>query len=131
MRPIEELTALLNKDKFAAYNNIRFVSMENGVATVAADINDNHLNGLGIPQGGMIFTLADFVLAVLANAEADAKTVTLDASINFIKASRGKTLTARGRYVSRGRTICIANVEVTDDLGVLCAVATFTGFTRQ
>jgi acyl-CoA thioesterase len=118
-------------DGFVTHNGIRVEAIEPGIATAAVDVTDKHRNLLGMIQGGLVFTLADFAFGVLANSEHEVPTVTLSGNINYLKAAKGNTLTAIAKYANRGRTISVVNVEIYDELGTHAASAVFTGFTMR
>ena len=59
---MDALKALLNNDdRFCRYNGMRIDVLRLGYAEAVMDITENSLNGLGIAQGGSIFTLADLL----------------------------------------------------------------------
>ena len=66
---MDALKALLNNDdRFCRYNGMRIDVLRLGYAEAVMDITENSLNGLGIAQGGSIFTLADLAFAGAANS---------------------------------------------------------------
>ena len=78
-------------------------------------------------MGGAIFTLIDLAFAAAAN-NAHRPTVAQQVSVNFLSGSRGSALTARAVCRKDGRSSCVYNVDVTDDLGRDIAQAVVTGF---
>jgi len=78
-------------------------------------------------MGGAIFTLVDLAFAVAAN-NVHKPTVAQQVSMNFLSGSRGRRLTARAFCRKDGRSSCVYNVDVSDDLGRDIAQATVTGF---
>ena len=81
----------------------------------------------GIIMGGAIFTLADFAFAVASNHE-KLGTVSLNANITFLRASKGDKLIATAECVRDGRTTCYYRVSVTDNTGALIAEITTSGY---
>lgn len=118
----EEVFALMSKDRFVERNGIRLVELGEGTATSEMVISDYHLNGNGTVQGGALFTLADFTCAAAANTH-EKLTVSLDGSIDFIKAVSKGVLTAKATEVSVRRTIASYRVDITNEEGKL--IATF------
>ena len=98
-----------------------------GYARCAMEIQPRHCNALGIPMGGAVFTLADFAFAVAANQEGR-DVVTQASQVTFLKAARGKYLTAEARQVKDGKRVCFYEVKVTDDLGTEVAFVTVNGY---
>ena len=78
-------------------------------------------------MGGAIFTLIDLAFAAAAN-DVHCPTVAQQVSMNFLSGTRGSRLVARAACRKDGRTSCVYNVDVTDDLGRDIAQATVTGF---
>ncbi len=98
-----------------------------GYARCSMEIQPRHCNALGIPMGGAVFTLADFAFAVAANQEGR-DVVTQASQVTFLKAARGKYLTAEARQVKDGKRVCFYEVKVTDDLGTEVAFVTVNGY---
>ena len=55
-------------DHFAKKNNIRITKIREGYAEAVFEADDRHLNGLGIVQGGALYTLADLAFAGAVNS---------------------------------------------------------------
>lgn len=98
-----------------------------GYAKCSMEIQPRHCNALGIPMGGAVFTLADFAFAVAANQEGR-DVVTQASQVTFLKAARGKYLTAEARQVKDGKRVCFYEVKVTDNLGTEVAFVTVNGY---
>lgn len=96
-------------------------------AKCALTIAPRHCNAIGRPMGGVVFTLADFCFAVAANHETHS-TVSQAAQITFLGAARGKRLIAEARCIRSGRTTCLYQVEVADELGTQVAFVTVNGY---
>lgn len=93
---MDALKALLNNDdRFCRYNGMRIDVLRLGYAEAVMDITENSLNGLGIAQGGSIFTLADLAFAGAANSHGF-RTVGLNSNINFIRPGVGRQLARQG-----------------------------------
>ena len=84
MPTLEEIRATFAADRFAteaAGCEIRLA--EPGHAICAMTLHPHHLNAAGTPQGGAIFTVADFAFAVAVNAFAEQVTVSLQHGITL------------------------------------------------
>ena len=79
-------------------------------------------------MGGAVFTLADFAFAVAANGFSDRVTVSQHVSITFLAVAKGRRLLAEARQLKAGRTTCLFQVEVRDELGTYVAHAAVNGF---
>lgn len=83
-----------------------------GYARTSMVIEDRHLNGVDIAQGGAIFTLADLAFACASNSHGPVA-VSVNISVSFIKSVKeGETLVAEAREVSLGRKLAVYEMEV-------------------
>ena len=98
-----------------------------GYARCAMTIEPRHCNALGIPMGGVMFTLADFAFAVAANQNGKA-VVTQASQVTFLTASKGRRLFAEAKIVRDGSKVCFYEVKVWDDLGTEVAFVTVNGY---
>ena len=125
MNDMNTTEALLARDRFAALSGIVLLKAENGTAEASMEIGPQHLNGIGIVNGGAVYTLADFVMAAAANSREEASAVSLTTTITFMAARKCGVLMARAREVSLKRSVATYQVDVTDDAGEM--VASLTG----
>lgn len=125
---IEELRQRFSADRFAALAGVEIREAEPGRAVCAIVLKDEHMNANGTPMGGAIFTLADFCYAVASNGFTDDIIVSQHCSITFLAPAKGSELIAEARCIRSGRSTCLYEVTVTDDLGTLVAHATVNGF---
>ena len=95
-------------------------------ARCSFEISRNHQNAYGGVMGGAIFTLADYTFAVSSNFN-QPQTVSITSQINFIGMAKGKKLIAQSRLIKDGRSTCLYEIDITDELGTKVALATFTG----
>lgn len=86
---------------------------------------EKDLNVYGMVHGGALFTLADMAAGVCALTSSP-NVVTLDSSMNFIRAAKPGPLYAEARSVHAGRSTGVYEVRITDDDGQQIAVALFT-----
>lgn len=128
---IEEIKEKLNRDdRFCRYNEMRIDVIRPGYAEAVMELTENKLNGLGIAQGGAIFTLADLAFAGASNA-AGFRTVAFTSNISFIRPGTGRRLRAVATEVSRGRRTGVYSVQVFNDDGKVVAHGTTTGFISE
>lgn len=105
--------------------------VSDGYARCSMRLEPRHMNSLGVPMGGAVFTLADFAFGVASNFDRDVF-VSSAADIHFTASARGGVLYAEARQVRCGRRTCVFAVTVTDELGTDVAYATIVGFrTRE
>lgn len=84
-------------------------------AVCSMEITEKHLNALGNPMGGAIFTLADFCLAVISNV-GEEPTSSVSSTIEYTSTAKGKKLLAQGRVVKSGRNLGFYAIDIYDDL---------------
>ena len=125
-KDIDEARAYFSGDRFAIENGITLDALEGSTATCSMPITPHHMNANGGVMGGAILTLADFAGAVAAN-NVHRPTVTQQLSVSLLSNSRGSRLIATARCRKDGRTSCVYNIDVADDLGRDIAQIVSTG----
>ncbi len=118
-----EIITRMSRDTFAVETTgIEIVDLEPGYAKTRVLVQDKHLNALGITQGGVLFTLADFALALVSNTHPDMPSVGIEGDISYIRASKaGEVLTAEAREIARTRAFSTTEVTITNEQGELLA----------
>ena len=125
----QEVIDLMKADKFVDFCGITLDEIGPGYAKTSMDIKPHHLNGAGVIQGGVLFTLADYALASAANSR-EKLSVSIETSMSFIKGiSTGKVF-AVAKEVSCGRTLARYDVPVTTGDGTLIALLHGTVFRK-
>ena len=99
----------------------KLLSAEPGAATAELLVKPEHMNGAGICQGGVLFSLADYAMASAFNYE-DETVVSLDVSIFFCRAVSSGKIIAKARETFRSRSVALGEVTVYDEEGrIICA----------
>lgn len=130
MPTMEELRKRFQADRFAVeLTGAEIREAEAGRARCSLTLRPDHLNANGAPMGGAIFTLADFAFAVAANGFAEKITVSQHVSMTFLSPAKGRELLAEARCLKAGRTTCLYQVDVRDELGTYVAHGEVNGFT--
>lgn len=124
---IEEARAYFKGDRFAVNAGVVIDELLSDAAVCHFDIAPDHLNAENGVMGGAIFTLVDLTFAVAAN-NVHLPTVVQQVSMNFLSNSRGARMTATAKCRKDGKTSCVYNVDVIDDLGRDIAQAVITGY---
>jgi acyl-CoA thioesterase len=117
MPTVKELIAA---DRFCNFIGIEILDIGSGTAKAKLEINENHLNGAGVVQGGAIFTLADLAVAAAANSHG-AIALVVNSNISYIKAITKGTLYASACEESSGTKLGTYTVKVTNETGELIA----------
>lgn len=103
---------------------------DEGYGKCSMKIERRHMNAGNMVMGGAIFTLADFAFGIAANV-GNPTTVTLNSTISYINVAKGDTLIAEAHVVKSGKSTCVVNVSVYDNLGNEVAISTMTGFRKN
>ena len=126
-KDLDDARASFEGDRFAVENGISLDAIGDGWAECSLVIAPRHLNANGGVMGGAIFTLADFAFAAASNSR-HRPTVAQQVSVNFLSGARGSRLIARASCRKDGRSTCVYNVDVVDDLGRDVAQFVGTGY---
>lgn len=124
---IEEAREVFKEDRFATSNGMQIDELGEDWCVCSMTVTENHRNAYGGVMGGVIFTLADFALAVTSN-QIHSLSVASQVSINYLNAPKGERLIAKSTCVKSGRTTTVINVNVSDDTGRLIALFVGTAF---
>jgi uncharacterized protein (TIGR00369 family) len=109
------------------------VSAARGQAVIEMDAAERHANPMGTLHGGVLCDIADAAMGMAcASTLGEGETfTTLEMKINFLKPIWKARLRAVGRIVKEGRTISLAECNVTDENQQLVAFATSTCMTLR
>jgi acyl-CoA thioesterase len=123
--PAERCATLQGRDRYAGGLGAQLLAAEAGMAEVALEVGDDHLNFNGTCHGGVVFALADTAFGLASNSYGEVA-AGIDAHITYNSAARkGDRLIARAREVSRNRKLAVYRVDVETAQGA--RVACFTG----
>lgn len=134
MSGIEYLQAMID-GKFpappiASHINLELVSVEPGIATMAATPDESHYNPIGSVHGGFAATLLDSVCgcAVQSTLPAGMAYTSLDLNVSFLRGMTSETgrVTAQGRVTKPGSRAAFVEADIKDGAGRLLATATST-----
>lgn len=106
---------------------VSFEEIREGYARVSLQLKEIHLNGVGIVQGGVLYSLGDFACAAAFNHSKDA-VVTLESSISYIKSTRSGILYAEAEEISRSKSFSSCQCKITDENGRLLATVVARGY---
>lgn len=126
------LKDILNtQDRFASSSGIALTKVSEGMAQAEMTVEERHLNGGRVCQGGAIFTLADFAIAAVMNSH-DQLTFGIQNSITFLQsAQKGDKLTATATEKFNHPKIPYCDAEVRNQDGKLIAIATGQGYRKK
>ena len=130
MENLEKLrleTLKLGANAFTDHNFIRLESVEPDCAVYRLEIRPESRNPWGMVHGGALYTLADNATGVAVHTDGRSY-VTQTSSLHFLRNQASGTVRAEGRVRHRGRSTCLAEVDITGEGGTLLATGEFTFF---
>lgn len=118
-------------DRFAVLAGCELAEIREGYARATMTVEERHLNGGDVCQGGAIFTLADLAFAAAVNSHL-VLTVSTSSNISFFRSvPLGATIFAEARELVDHHRMPYAEVRVTDEQGRLVAIFTSSGYRKQ
>lgn len=117
-------------DRYVQLSGISIDEISQERSVVSAWVEEKHLNGNGFVQGGMLYTLADFVFAVHANY-LHPNTVTQCGQITYLRPAICKKIIATATETERVGRNSVAQVTIEDEEGNKLCVCHFNGFTKD
>lgn len=118
----------MKKDRFiCGLIGIQLLEAKKGFARSTLVLRDDHLNGVGIVQGGVLYSIADFTFAAAANY-APEEVIGIETSISFLKSAKSGTILAEAEEICRTKSFSVCRVNVTDESGTLLAAMTARGY---
>lgn len=128
----EKLRQYRNKNNaFAKKLGICVEEIGPGYARATKTVLDDETNPAQTTHGGVYFTLAD-VVSGAASSSHGFISATVSADYHYLRSCHaGDTLTAVAREIKKGRTLCVYEVKITDQNGILLGNGTFTYFIKD
>ena len=125
------LQEFLNEgDKFALTSGIQITELRSGYCRAEMTVEERHLNGGGVCQGGALFTLGDLAVAGCANAYGKL-CLSISSQIHFVRSAKlGEHLKAECTEQHNGK-IPLVETRITNDEGTLIALMTSECFQKD
>jgi len=113
---------------FNHWLGLRIVERHEDGVTIACEIRPDLLNSNNVLHGGITATLADAAagMGLIDHLQGRQPVTTTELKINYLKPITGAQVKARAKFVRIGKTLAVAQVEVTNDKGDLTAIALVT-----
>jgi len=115
--------AIMNEAPYFRLLGMELVEMAEGYARLILPAKEKLNSYLGALHGGVLSSLADSAVAMALRTiiEPTEKPVTIEMNINYLGLVQGDQAIAEARIISRGRTIAVGDVDITDKSGHLVA----------
>lgn len=118
------LERLNNGDRFALSIGAHLTEVKEGSAKAQLTVEERHLNGGGVCQGGAIYTLADLAFAAVTNSHG-ILSLGISNTITFLKSAQlGDTITAECTELLNHHKLPYCDIKITNQHGELLAVMT-------
>ena len=118
------LESLNTGDRFAASIGAQLTEVREGYARAELTVEKRHLNGAGVCQGGVIYTLADLAFAGVANSRG-ILTLGISNTITFLKSAQlGDHLTAECQELLDHHRLPYCDMRIINQHGDLIAAMT-------
>ena len=122
------LERLNTSDRFASGIGAQLVEVREGYARTELTVEERHLNGAGVCQGGVMYTLADLAFAGVCNCHGTL-TLGVNTSISFMKSAQlGEKLIAEATEVLDHHKLPYCDIKVRNAQGDILAVMTGLGY---
>lgn len=118
------LERLNNGDRFALSIGAHLTEVKEGSAKAQLTVEERHINGGGVCQGGAIYTLADLAFAAVTNSHG-ILSLGISNTITFLKSAQlGDTITAECTELLNHHKLPYCDIKITNQHGELLAVMT-------
>ena len=115
---------LNSKDRFAYNTGAQLTEIRKGYAKAELDVEEKHLNGADVCQGGVLFTLADLAFAAVTNGE-NILSLGVSNTITFLKSAHlNDHLIAECCEIHSHKKLPYCNIQIKNQKGELIAVMT-------
>ena len=119
------------KDRFATLIGAELMEAGEGYAKAKMQVEERHLNGGDICQGGALFTLADLAFAAAVNSHGTL-TFAITSSITYVRSAKlGEWVYAEAHEIVNHHSVPFCEVKVTNDSGDLIAIFTGSGYRKK
>jgi acyl-CoA thioesterase len=113
---MDDVRQFVDRDRLAKHLGIEVLEHADGKAKARMAIREHHLNSAGMVHGGAIFALADAAFSAASNSRGTLA-VAINASISYLKAACGGTLTAAAEEISLTPKLATYLIHVRDGEG--------------
>lgn len=121
---ISRAEKILAGDQYAILTGVEVLEAGKGYCKARLVLEEKHLNGAGVVQGGAIFTLADLAFAVASNSHGPLA-LAINVNISFLAGRSTGILYATATEIGEPKRLGAYDVLVTDEENEI--VARFNG----
>ena len=115
---------LNNEDRFAKSIGAQLTEVREGYACAELMVEEHHLNGAGVCQGGVMYTLADLSFAAVANSHG-ILSLGISNTITFIKSAHlGERIKAECTESVNHHRLPYCDIKISNGRGEILAMMT-------
>ncbi len=116
---VQAVIKAINEGPFFKHLSMPVTEMGKGYATVDLQVGSEHLNPFGGIHGGVYSSIIDTAAfwAVYCEQEEKVGLISIDLKIDFLAPISSGVITAKGRSIKIGKTMCLAEATAMDENG--------------
>jgi len=117
-----------NQCPYFRLQSMSIEALDVGTSILEIAVEEKHLQPYGIIHGGVFASIIDAATfwAAFAELDEDSGMTTVEIKVNYLAPAKSGRLIARGRRIRLGKTIALAEAQVTDPDGKLLATGSAT-----
>ena len=109
---MDDLRKKILKDPYLNFLGIELIELSNGQASCSLSLSKNMLNFMGVPHGGLLFSLADAALSAASNSD-HYPSYAIEVNGSFLtKVSIGDTLIAKADRIHQTHKTAVYKMEI-------------------
>ena len=133
---VKRVIELANSSPYFQLLNLELQEMREGYCKAIVNLEHKHLNAFGGVHGGAYASMVDTASywALYCDLPEEAGFITLDLTVDNLRAVDHGTIVIEGGVIKRGRSICLCEAEARDEQGRLlvhCLAKQFLSPTLQ
>lgn len=116
---IQAVIKAINQGPYFKHMSMPVKEMGTGYSIVELEVRNEHLNPFGAIHGGAYASIIDTAAYWATYCELDERVglISIDLKIDYLAPIRDGIITAKGRSIKIGKTICLAEATATDKDG--------------
>lgn len=125
---IEAISHHMNSCPFWTLMSMKIGSLEWGISEIVMEVEDKHLQPMGIAHGGVLATIVDTTSywAVYPQLEEGMGLTTLEMKLNYLSPPIKGRIVGHGRCIRLGQNVALADARILDSEGRLLSYGTTT-----
>jgi len=125
---VKAVQGVVNPCPYFTLLSIELTDLGWGESNLEIVVQEKHMQPFGIVHGGVFASLLDAAAfwAVYTQVPEELGMTTVELKINYLAPLSGGRMTAAGRSIRVGKTLCLGEASITDEEGLLLAHGTST-----